>query len=81
MAQFPLPFIGNDVSRHMNAGTGNNFLDTARRIVVGSMTEELERYSREGATDTVADVIARALTEQLNAIGILTDNNVTATYY
>ena len=78
---FPMPFIGTAISRSLKAGSGDNFLEKARRSVKGTLDEILNTYEVDDGESTVADLVANVLTDLLgNDLGILT-GDVTVQYY
>lgn len=78
---FAMPFIGTAVSRALNAGSSDNFLEKARRTVKGTLDEILNTYEVDDGESTVADLIANVLTDLLgNELGVLT-GEVNITYY
>lgn len=78
VSRFSLPFVGNVVGRSLGAKTGDNFIQKARRIVIGVLEDKLKSFSEEGSTDTVAEVIATALNGLLD--DVLKDD-IVVTYY
>jgi len=79
ISRFSLPLVGNIIGRNLKAGGGGNFLQKARRTVVGTLEEKLKTYSDEGRDDSVADVIAAILNDLLE--DILEDEGIVVTYY
>jgi hypothetical protein len=85
VTRFGLPFVGSAVSRSLKAGSSDNFLEKARRAVVGTMEDMIGNYEEnkddDGST-TVADIIGSELTGLLgpNGAGIL-KSSIEVTYY
>lgn len=81
VTEFPVPFIGSAIGKSLGAGSSDNFMEKARRTVKGALEQVLDAYDVNDKESTVADLIAKALTDLLgNTLGILTDD-VTVKYY
>lgn len=78
VTRFNLPFVGGAVSRALKAGSSDNFLERARRLVVGTMSEVIDTYDDEESTGTVADLVADILSDLLDDV---LRGNINVTYY
>ena len=59
VTNFPAPFISEKLGSALGAGTKDNVLAQARSAVTPKLKAQLEGF--EGASDTVADVLARVI--------------------
>lgn len=83
VTKFNLPIIGAEVSRGLKAGSSDNFLEKARRAVIGTMDDMISNYEEgadENSTTTIADIIGSELDSLLGGIGIL-ESPIDVTYY
>lgn len=75
VTKFKSPFIGAEISRSMNAGSSENFLERSRRTIVGELEAIL---NSQPESDTVAEVIAGALSDLLDPV---LQERINVTYY
>lgn len=85
VTKFGLPFVGSAVSRALKAGSPENFLEKARRVVVGTMDDMISNYEEDTDDEsnrTVADIIGLELDSLLGngGAGIL-KSQVEVRYY